>query len=56
MGPEMTEFTKADVGHDKYRRLIKAAQALPVIKVAVAKINGTVEGKIDVSNPDAERR
>ena len=32
----MSEFTKADVGHDKYRRLIKAAQALPVIKVAVA--------------------
>ncbi len=31
----MSEFTKAGVGHEKYQRLIKAAQALPTIQVAV---------------------
>ena len=45
----MSEFTKAVVGHEKYQRLIKAAQALPVIKVAVAhpcddaSLHGAVE-------------
>ena len=32
----MSEFTKAGVDHEKYQRLIKAAQALPTIQVAVA--------------------